>query len=200
MRKPTKFYEEDVSYNEDSSEDEEEAFPVRRSSRVVNRTNQYIDESEISSDESYESEEVYQSSDVEQQEEYQSDVEHQEEFVFTHIIASQTLTLAEWDGIMCSKNTSFIKNGSRWTNYAKEDQSLSEERFLVKWKNLSHLHCSWERRKDLTRWSPGAKQKIATFEKKNSGGFLYGIDDRMDGVSGSFFVHYCLYLLCSFSV
>lgn len=58
-----------------------------------------------------------------------------------------------------------------------------EERFLVKWNDLSHLHCSWETEKDLVEFCDGAKGRLSTFFRKSVGGLLYDADERLDGVS-----------------
>ena len=83
-------------------------------------------------------------------------------------------------------NTSEITNGSRWIQ--EEDTSVDpetkyEERYLVKWDNLSFLHCSWETEKDLVEFCEGAKARISTFFRKQVDGCLYEPDERLDGVS-----------------
>jgi len=56
-----------------------------------------------------------------------------------------------------------------------------EERFLVKWKDFSFLHCSWETQNDLERLVEGAKQYLNTFFRKSHNGLLFDSDERCDG-------------------
>ena len=135
----------------------------------------------------------------EEEEESESEGEEEEEEIkVSKIIAVKSLTLEQWKEEVSKINTTEITNGSRWIQEASEENpDKYEERFLVKWQDLSHLHCSWETEKDLVEFCEGAKQRIATFFRKSSGGLLYEPDERLDGVS-------CLYSLfgqtgaCSF--
>jgi hypothetical protein len=106
------------------------------------------------------------------------------EYKFSTVIASKTLTLLEWQEVTLKMNTSAIINGSRWHHDSNDNinESKKEERFLVKWSDLSHLHCSWERERDLVQACDGAKQKLGKFRSKSVGGFLYSVDERLDGV------------------
>ena len=122
-------------------------------------------------------------SDEESEEE--SDEEEEEETKFSKIIASKSLTLKEWKEVSSKINTTEITNGSRWIQeiHPNENPEKYEERFLVKWTDLSHLHCSWETEKDLLECCDGAKTKLSTFFRKSHGGLLYDADERLDGVS-----------------
>lgn len=52
--------------------------------------------------------------------------------------------------------------------------SQTEERFLVKWKNLSYLHVSWENEKALLEVDKNAKGKIQRFRDKELMGLFDG--------------------------
>lgn len=177
VQKQTKPYDDGSSWDEESSEEEEEVVvPTRRSTRHISkRTSEYIELESASDDESY---------DASEEEVSEDDSEILKEYTFSRAIASKTLTLAEWKEVTEGMNTRAILNGSRWArNSDMKNPMKSEERFLVKWQDLSHLHCSWERESDLVRFCPAAKQKLGWFHKKSVGGFLYDEDARMDGVS-----------------
>jgi SNF2 family DNA or RNA helicase len=45
----------------------------------------------------------------------------------------------------------------------KAEDGVMEEMFLVKWKGLSYLHASWERKEDLDQVDPNAKLKLKRF-------------------------------------
>jgi hypothetical protein len=127
-----------------------------------------------------------ESSDAESDEESEEESEEEEEEMkFSKIIASKSLTLREWQGVTYNINTTEITNGSRWIQEAIPNENLDrfEERFLVKWNDLSHLHCSWETEKDLVEFCDGAKGRLSTFFRKSVGGLLYDADERLDGVS-----------------
>jgi hypothetical protein len=91
---------------------------------------------------------------------------------------------------------------------AAADPNKYEERFLVKWADLSFLHCSWETEKDLVEFCEGAKMRISTFFRKSEGGLLYEADERLDGVSrgvllllllfGDVFAFYVVHMMCTF--
>jgi hypothetical protein len=114
------------------------------------------------------------------------DDDEQEDIKIAKVIAAKSLTLAEWKEQTSSINTTEITNGSRWIQETSPDENLNkyEERFLVKWQDLSYLHCSWETERDLVEFCEGAKQRLSTFFRKSVGGLLYEADERLDGVSG----------------
>ena len=128
-----------------------------------------------------------ESSDEESSEDESSEEEEEAaEMKFSKIIASKSLTLAEWKEISAKTNTTEITDGSRWIqdrDASEENPDKYEERFLVKWNDLSHLHCSWETERDLLEFCEGAKGRMSTFFKKSSFGLLYDADERLDGVS-----------------
>ena len=100
------------------------------------------------------------------------------------ILASRTETLRRWKDIGRDMNTSEIHYGSRW--YQEEDapdldENTFQERFLVQWSDLSHLHVSWETENDLMDQVPDAKLYFNTFFRKAVYGYLYSPDERCDG-------------------
>jgi len=44
-----------------------------------------------------------------------------------------------------------------------ENDDTTEELFLIKWRNLSYLHASWERRQDIENVDPHGKTKLKRF-------------------------------------
>jgi hypothetical protein len=100
------------------------------------------------------------------------------------IIASRSERRSKWREICSSMNTSEITDGSRWIQdedkEADENDDI-EERFLVKWDNLSYLHVSWETQKDLIAETEKAKSYLATFFRKSVNGLLFSQDERCDG-------------------
>ncbi|CAB9502027.1 Chromodomain-helicase-DNA-binding protein [Seminavis robusta] len=100
------------------------------------------------------------------------------------IIASRTETRSTWFDMCKAADTSAIHAGSRWIQKepAKEDHNTLEERFLVKWNDLSFMHCSWETELDLVESIDGAKPAIAVFRRKAcDDGRIYTTDERCDG-------------------
>ncbi|KAL7538247.1 hypothetical protein ACHAXR_009189, partial [Thalassiosira sp. AJA248-18] len=124
-----------------------------------------------------------------------SDGEDEEEMKFNKVIACKSLTLKEWRGVCAKMNTTEITNGSRWIQDddadnddetenkegAIDEETKYEERFLVKWNDLSYLHCSWETERDLVEFCEGAKGRLSTFFRKAEGGLLFVADERLDG-------------------
>ena len=98
------------------------------------------------------------------------------------IIACRTDTLENWK-VRCDKiNTSEVENGSRWFQEDKFlDSKTLEKRYLVKWSELSYLHCSWETQKDLMEQVDNTKVHFSTFYRKSYDGFLFNMDERGDG-------------------
>eukprot|EP00804_Cyclotella_cryptica_P025678 CCRYP_002891-RD/>CCRYP_002891-RD protein AED:0.05 eAED:0.05 QI:284/1/1/1/1/1/17/975/2223 len=124
-----------------------------------------------------------ESSESSEESESEDDDDEEEDIKISKIIAAKSLTLAEWKEQSSSINTTEISNGSRWIqeNSPDENPNKYEERFLVKWQDLSYLHCSWETERDLVEFCEGAKQRLNTFFKKSVGGLLYEADERLDG-------------------
>lgn len=113
---------------------------------------------------------------------YESDGSEEEKLKIDRIIASRKETIKTWREMGEKMNTSEIENGSRWfqEDSVSNDEDV-EERFLVKWKDLSFLHCSWETERDLMSQLERPKPYFATFRRKNVDGLLFDEDDRGDG-------------------
>jgi hypothetical protein len=115
-----------------------------------------------------------------------SHAEDDEPLRIQRIIASRTERRTRWREIGASVNTSEITDGSRWIqnpSKSAETDDTFEERFLVKWSDLSFLHCSWESRRDLLDQVEGAKPYFSTFFKKSQDGYLFTPEERNDGGS-----------------
>ena len=85
-------------------------------------------------------------------------------------------------------NTSEVQFGSRWTegglhheNSIDEESTEMEERYLIKWSDLSFLHCSWETREDLVEYVDGSDATLARFNNKFGDGLAYDENERCDG-------------------
>jgi len=98
-------------------------------------------------------------------------------------VASKSEPRKKWKQLCHGINTSEIDYGSRWFQEDPEDDDgdLFEERFLVKWSDLSYLHCSWETEDDLIDQVDGAKTYLTTFFRKSENGLLFTADERCDG-------------------
>ena len=112
------------------------------------------------------------------------DEEEQEPLRIQRIIATRTERKGKWREICAKINTTEIDNGSRWFQKPVVDPEADqtfEERFLIKWADLSYLHCSWETRKDLIDQVEGAQTYFSTFFRKSRDGYLFSPDERNDG-------------------
>mmetsp|Transcript_21523 Transcript_21523/g.44293 ORF Transcript_21523/g.44293 Transcript_21523/m.44293 type:complete len:524 (+) Transcript_21523:349-1920(+) len=138
----------------------------------------------VESDYDEESGEEEASSD-EEEEDGDEDDDEEEEIKIQRIIASRSETRKRWREICGKMNTSEVDNGSRWFQDAgdgnSDDDNVFEERFLVKWTNLSFLHCSWEGQDDLIAQVDNAKTYLTTFFRKSENGLLFDADERGDG-------------------
>ena len=128
------------------------------------------------------------SSSSESEEENDED-EEEEPLKVQRILASRTETLQKWNDIGARMNTTEVTYGSRWfqsSDSEDNDPTLSrdhnafQERFLVKWSDVSFLHVSWETETDLLEQAD-AKSYLTTFFRKSVGGLLYSQDERCDG-------------------
>jgi hypothetical protein len=98
------------------------------------------------------------------------------------ILASRSETSGRWKEICQNINTSEIDYGSRWFQSSEgKDDDIYEERFLVKWADLSYLHVSWETQADMVEQVDGAKTYLTTFFRKSHHGLLFSADERNDG-------------------
>jgi hypothetical protein len=129
------------------------------------------------------------SSEEEEEESHESEEEGEEEeeesLKIQRIVASRSETRRKWQEECKNMNTSEIDYGSRWFQKDKyvteEDLDAFEERFLVKWADLSYMHCSWETQDDLIDQVDGAKTYLTTFFRKSENGLLFDADERNDG-------------------
>jgi hypothetical protein len=100
------------------------------------------------------------------------------------IIVKRIASRKEWDE-RCSKiNTSQIDNGSRWYQEPRNGNFI-EERYLIKWKDLSYLHCSWETERDLNALVENAETSFRTFWNKQKDGYIFDSNER----NGSEYFH-----------
>lgn len=108
--------------------------------------------------------------------------EDDEPLKIQRILASRSETSAKWKETCQKINTSEIDYGSRWFQSSKGiDDDIYEERFLVKWADLSYLHVSWETQSDMVEQVEGAKNYLTTFFRKSHHGLLFTADERNDG-------------------
>ncbi len=120
---------------------------------------------------------------------YEDDGEIDDDIKIEQIIACREDTRQNWHTRCQSMRTSEIEHGSRWYHHAHEkkkncnelDAQQKEERFLVKWADLSFLHCSWETKKDLIEQTENANMLITNFYRRNENGYRYQPDERGDG-------------------
>lgn len=114
---------------------------------------------------------VPQSEDDESEEDPEDKAENmnidEEGLKIQRIIAAESKRFDEWKKICSKMNTSEIEAGSRWYHDYIDDNSL-EERFLVKWDDLSYLHCSWETQGDLMQKVGNAKKRFSTFLRQST--------------------------------
>jgi hypothetical protein len=149
--------------------------PARRHSAMHRRVMEEEESSESGASETSESE----------QEEVEE--EQEESLKIQRIIATRTEKRAHWKEICKDMNTSEVHYGSRWFQNAsqvadtEEDDGAFEERFLVKWDDVSFLHCSWETQDDILEQVESSRSYFTTFFRKSSNGLLYSADERCDG-------------------
>ena len=127
--------------------------------------------------------------DDDEEEADEADVEDEEPLKIQRIIESRKETISKWQELCRAMNTSEVHYGSRWyqegssppsEENGKGDDALFEERFLVKWADLSYLHVSWETEQDLIDQVDG-QAYLKTFFRKSTHGLLYSADERCDG-------------------
>ena len=80
--------------------------------------------------------------------------------------------IVDWLPILERINTQYIPHGSfldpdrfaRWSSLSDAEKQDTAELFLVRWRDLSYLHCSWESEEALLAYEgPHAKQKFHRF-------------------------------------
>ena len=178
------------SESEDDIFEEEVTKPVRRSRRTRATTNEMKSPAarhsstrrRIKTQIQPSSESENESSEENQESSESEESDSEDDIKIQRVIASKIESRKTWRNMLHGKNTSEIDNGSRWfqDEDAEEDLKL-EERFFVKWADLSFLHSSWESKEDLIDQVEGAKQYLTTFFRKNRNGFIFDADERMDG-------------------
>lgn len=105
-----------------------------------------------------------------------------EELKAERIIAVRHDSRKNWEDRLKQMNTSEIHNGSRWFQRTQDlENHDTEERYLVKWADLSYLHCSWETKVDLEEQVPNAKLCFTMFARGNQDGYFFNADERADG-------------------
>ena len=62
-----------------------------------------------------------------------------------------------------------------------DENNVHEERFLIKWDDLSYPHCMWETEGDVLKQIERAKTLIKAFFKKASNLCYYDVDECSDG-------------------
>lgn len=119
--------------------------------------------------------------------------EDDDEIVVEKIITSRKDTLNHWNQICKTLNTSEIMNGSLWQDQSQLNGSTPEqqqccssemiqERFLVKWKDLSYIHCTWETRDVLIDLTTNGVHQLNSFLKRNSNDKKVGDELYDDGM------------------
>ena len=116
----------------------------------------------------------------------QDEEEDAEPLKMQRILASRTETRQKWKEICRAMQTSEIEYGSRWFQPGDDvdkpnDDEVFEERFLIKWADLSYLHCSWETQEDVLEQLEQSKSYFSTFFRKSHNGLLFSADERCDG-------------------
>ena len=104
--------------------------------------------------------------------------------IIQQILCEETHTQEEWDTLVSAmRPTEYIQNGSMFDHVASAapvtDTSKlhaakrthhkgvgCSKRYLIKWKNLSHLHLSWETEEGLNLHVNGSEMKLRLFRKK----------------------------------
>lgn len=167
MQEPRDSIRDLFDKNEGNSSPRKSPAKSHSSARRKVRTEVPVDSSEESSSE----------------EEEQSDSELEEEasLKIQRIIASRSEPIRVWKEICANMHTTEIDYGSRWSQDNVKDDDTYEERFLVKWADLSYMHCSWETQQDLVEQIDGAKSQLSTFFRKSDNGLLFTADERCDG-------------------
>ena len=186
-RSSTRQSDSDSDSEDDEDLSEEEQPTLRRSSRPRAKMNaSKSPAAQHSSTRRRIKTQVQSSSESEDEESEEShsssESEDEDEIKIQRVIASRVEPKKKWRKLMEGMNTSEIEHGSRWFQDGDlDDDSTLEERFLIKWSDLSYLHSSWESREDLIDQVEGSKTYLSTFFRKNQNGFIFDADERMDG-------------------
>jgi len=162
--------------------------PAVRHSRVHRRVKKdiHVSSSEDSESSSSNEDDDDDDSDDDSSSSEDDDDDDEDELKIQRIIACKSETIAAWKNVCKKLNTSEVENGSRWFQESDEkssarDDNKFEERFLVKWADMSYLHCSWETQEDLKDQVDTAKTHLTNFFRKSVNGYLFSADERLDG-------------------
>ncbi|KAK8817052.1 hypothetical protein WA556_002950, partial [Blastocystis sp. ATCC 50177/Nand II] len=91
-----------------------------------------------------------------------------------HLLFKQSLPIAKWIPVLERMNSRYIRSGSllhpdrllSWQALPENEKQQEVEMYLVKWRGLSYLHCSWETRQELTDYEgPHMKQKLQRYDR-----------------------------------
>jgi Chromo (CHRromatin Organisation MOdifier) domain len=105
-------------------------------------------------------------------------------FIVSTILAARTEQRSMWAEVCKTMNTTEIENGSRLGHHLKvqDDDMALEECFLIKWNDLSFVHCSWETQQGLESLVEGSRNALSTFiRRREDDGLIYSADERCDG-------------------
>jgi len=128
-----------------------------------------------------------QDSDSIQEESSSSDEDDREEIVVDAIIACRRDTIENWNKRCKKMNSSEVRNGSLWSDPSSVSCSQSrlqalEERFLVKWAEMSYIHCSWEKETVLVEQTANGTYQLNSFFKRFAeSGYRFDVNERGEG-------------------
>lgn len=87
------------------------------------------------------------------------------------ILASKSLSAAQWREICEGMNSIEVTRGSVWQQPDEEylcESGVLVKKYLIKWSHASYLHVSWETEHDLLEMAnPSVKTMLRGFEKKS---------------------------------
>ncbi|KAF0694355.1 Aste57867_14766 [Aphanomyces stellatus] len=129
------------------------------------------------------------------------DDDDDETFIIDKVLARETHTALEWDRKCAGMHTHYVSRGSLFVDDDEEDKakkppaasddttqpmdgtnddetSPGVEKFLIKWRNLSYLHVTWETEAGLIEYEKNAKGKLQRFIEREARQLL------MDDVQG----------------
>jgi hypothetical protein len=128
-----------------------------------------------------------QDSDSVQEDSSSSDEDEREEIVIDAIIACRRDTIENWNTRCKKMNSSEVMNGSLWSDPLSASFSQSrlqdvEERFLVKWAEMSYIHCTWEKEKVLVEQTANGTYQLNSFFKRFAeSGYRFDVNERGEG-------------------
>lgn len=145
-------------------------YKKRSSPRTSNKKKRKVIEESEDSDSNFDSDESDFVSSEEDETKNTGGDNDGDELKIDKILVSRTETLQKWKEIGKDMNTSEITNGSRWFQEEEKERSADskELRYLIKWTDISYLHCSWENVKDLSTLVKNYDVKVKNFNKRNN--------------------------------